>query len=616
VNGEHLRAFLWLRWRIRFNQLRRGGALSAALSVIVMIFLAFIATGAFVTFLFVGALALKNASPAVLMYVWDGLIFAFLFAWAVGLITELQRSEVLSLDKFLHLPVSLSGAFLINYLSTLASVTLALFLPGMVGLCLGLVYAKGPAMLLLLPLLLAFILLVTALTYQFQGWLASLMVNKRRRRTIVVTMTILLVLVGQAGNLVNIFIPKQARHKNTVSTPSDPTREWQREMENGKLTQEEYRKRLAEHERQKEIAKSLEEEADRKLEQTLETTASLINLVVPFGWLPLGARALAQGGFFSDLLATGGLVLLGSLSLRRSYRTTLRLYTGQFTAGKIIATPAATQAPAPVVAGKPSRFLEKKLPLISEQASAITLSCFRSLMRAPEAKLVLIGPFIMVLVFAGLARQSDGIPEFVRPFFPLGGMMVTLLAMISLVGNQFGFDRSGFRVFVLCPASRQDILLGKNLAVAPMALTLGFVAAAIIQICFPVRFDFFLALLPQMTIMYLLFCMLANCLSILAPMPISSGSLKPVQPKLIPVLLNIVSVFLLPLVFVPALLPILGQFIVENTLGIKLLPTSLILSLIELPLIAGLYWLVLNLQGLWLQAREKKILEVVTSKAE
>ncbi len=52
-----------------------------------------------------------------LLLVWDGLVLAFLFFWLIGLLLELQRSEVLSLDKFLHLPVSLRGAFLINYLS-------------------------------------------------------------------------------------------------------------------------------------------------------------------------------------------------------------------------------------------------------------------------------------------------------------------------------------------------------------------------------------------------------------------------------------------------------------------------------------------------------------------
>ena len=52
-----------------------------------------------------------------------------------------------------------------------------MFVPAMLGLWLGLLISKGWAMLLLLPLLASFLLMVTALTYQFQGWLASLMSN-------------------------------------------------------------------------------------------------------------------------------------------------------------------------------------------------------------------------------------------------------------------------------------------------------------------------------------------------------------------------------------------------------------------------------------------------------
>ena len=77
----------------------------------------------------------------------------------------------------LHLPVSLKGAFLINYLSSFFCLTLLLFLPAMTALCLSLICTRGVAMLLVVPLLAAFLLMVTALTHQFQGWLAALMVN-------------------------------------------------------------------------------------------------------------------------------------------------------------------------------------------------------------------------------------------------------------------------------------------------------------------------------------------------------------------------------------------------------------------------------------------------------
>ena len=77
------------------------------------------------------------------MYAWDGLIVAFLFFWGIGLMTELQRTEPLSLSKFLHLPVSVNGAFLINYLSSLLRLSLIVFVPVMLGFGLALVCDQG-----------------------------------------------------------------------------------------------------------------------------------------------------------------------------------------------------------------------------------------------------------------------------------------------------------------------------------------------------------------------------------------------------------------------------------------------------------------------------------------
>ena len=80
-----------------------------------------------------GLYAIPKAQPAQLMYVWDGAGRRFLFFWMIGLITELQRTEPLSLSKFLHLPVSVNGAFLINYFSSLLRLSLIVFVPVMLG---------------------------------------------------------------------------------------------------------------------------------------------------------------------------------------------------------------------------------------------------------------------------------------------------------------------------------------------------------------------------------------------------------------------------------------------------------------------------------------------------
>ena len=137
-----------------------------------------------------GLYAIPKAQPVHLMYAWDGLIVAFLFFWGIGLITELQRTEPLSLSKFLHLPVSVNGAFLINYRQLAVAPEPDRLRAGDARVLPGAGRRQGDGCCCrVLPLLAAFLLMVTALTYQFQGWLASLMSNPRRRRTVIVAAT-------------------------------------------------------------------------------------------------------------------------------------------------------------------------------------------------------------------------------------------------------------------------------------------------------------------------------------------------------------------------------------------------------------------------------------------
>ncbi|TMQ32009.1 MAG: ABC transporter permease [Planctomycetota bacterium] len=610
MNWQQFQTFLWLRWRLRINQLRRAGtanfvilAVLAGAALVVAVFL-------FAGCLLVGLFALPQALPGVLLLVWDGLVLAFLFCWCIGLITDLQRSEVLSLDKFMHLPVSPAGGFLINYVSSFFSLTLLVFLPAMLGLALGMILGKGAALLLTLPLLAAFVLMVTALTYQFQGWLASLMINPRRSRTVIVIVTMTFVLICQLPNLVNIFRPWENQEREQIAKRwSGEQAELERSVSAGKITLDQFRQKQEEHQQQ----------IDQMNQRTwlhVQEAARLINLALPPGWLALGAADAADGQVVPALLGTLGLGLIGAGSLWRSYRTTVRLYTGQFTSGS---ERSAAPVPAPrteAVASSPA-LLEKKLPWLSEYAAAITLGSFRSLTRAPEAKLLLLAPILMVVIFGGLLfRHSGDLPEAARPLLLFGVMATILLSMFQLMGNQFGFDRNGFRVFVLCAAPRRDILLGKNLATAPLVLGLAMLVVAILQIISPLRLEHFLALLPLSVSMYLLFCLAANALSILAPLPVAAGSLKPRNVKGIPLLLHVAFVFVLPMVMAPAMLPLGIEFLAERLGWIAGMPLCLLLSLVECGVVIYLYHLILDWEGLWLQAREQRILDIVTQKGE
>src|SRR5262249_7334194 len=152
-----------------------------------------------------------------------------------------------------------------------------------------------------------------------------------------------------------------------------------------------------------------------------------------------------------------------------------------------------------------------QLPGLPEQAAAVAVAAFRSVLRAPEAKMAMILPIILVLIFGSIFLAQDvSPPSAVRPLIAFGAMALVLVCAVQLVGNQFGYDRGGFRAYVLSPIPRRDILLGKNMAVAPIALALILVIVVALECLCPMRIDYFLMALVQGVAMFLLFCLLAN----------------------------------------------------------------------------------------------------------
>lgn len=618
MKAEHLRAFVWLRWRIRINQMRKGGVANTVLLAILGALGALVSISLAVGLFFVGFLALAQVSPTTVLFVWDGMVIGCLFLWLTGLITELQRSESLSLTKFLHLPVSASGVFLINYLSSFISVNLLIFGPAMFALALGLAVGRGPLLLLQLPLVAAFFFMITALTYQFQGWLAALMVNPRRRRTIVVVLTMSFILLAQLPNLANLIGGPMARKKfDTGAQLKAQTDDLQAAANRKEITPEEHQRRVTQlHKEHKDRAREALQQGWEQADQT----ARLASLVVPFGWLPLGALGLAEGTVLPALLATLGLGAIGSVSLWRSYRTTLRLYTGQFTSGKRSAAAATRPAAVAQPAGVPIKTrnpLERKIRWLSEQASVVALSSFTSMLRAPESKMMLLSPVILVGVFGSLmVTRSATPPEAVRPLMAFAGVGMILFTLAQLIGNQFGLDRNGFRVFVLCPAPRRDILLGKNVAAAPIVLLLSVFVVVAVQLIYPMPVTIFLSLLPQILSMFLLFCLIANCASILVPLRISPGTMKPVNTKALPILAHMGFILTLPVVLSITLAPLGLQLMLEALDVIHSAPVALVLSILECAAIAVFYHFALFWEGNLLQWREKKILEAVVLKEE
>lgn len=629
-----MKTIFWLRWTMRRNQLARAGTLNAIIGTILLVLCVLGAVTFFVTSLVAGIFLLPKASAEQLMYTWDVIITAFLFLWAVRLISELQRSEVISIEKILHLPLSVKNAFVYNYLASLFTFELILLIPLMLGLSIALVVVKGPVMLILFPLLAGMIAAVTAITYQFRGWLATLMVNKRRRRTIIVLITAGFVILAQAPYL--FFATFNSSRMQQI----DPhMQEIDKQLQNLKELDQSFHADEITHKQYLEQSKPITDqlkhspEAIKKIAndlnifpfENMSQSIVLINTFFPPGWLAYGAMAAAKKNLWPGLLGSLGLFLITLTSLHRSYRTTLKYYLGGFQAGKSNrkAKPATAQ---PIPKSKTASLLEKKIPGISEHAAAIALANFRSLLRAPEIKLGLMMPVIMLFIFSTtiFSQQSASIfrgdtpdiPIELRAFAPLGIILMINFSLLQIYQNQFGFDRNGFRTLVLAPASRKDILLGKNLSLAPFAFFLTTIGITIAQVIIPMPVAHVIAACCHLISGFLIACILGNQISIISPMAQPSGTLRTPNVTFVAGLLRMLFAVLLPLALFPLAFPLLIELLFHSLDWGTSIPICLILSLLELIAVIYLYRRILSSQAELLQKQQLKILEAVVSKNE
>src|SRR5262249_42925820 len=154
--------------------------------------------------------------------------------------------------------------------------------------------------------------------------------------------------------------------------------------------------------------------------------------------------------------------------------------------------------------------------------------------------------------------------------------------------------------------------LGPNVAFAPVTLGFALAAATALQFVFPVSADMYLAVIIQFGAMYLVICLLGNLLSIFSPMPVAPGTLRPVSPRPLQILLQVLFALLFPFVLAPMLIPLGVQTLLRSLGHMQSVPVCLLLTLVDAAAIGLLYYFGLKWEGELLQTREQMILEVVT----
>lgn len=587
MNREQLKTILWLRWRLTRNQWSRSGGLGAVIAALIAFGAIALGVLSFGGALLGGALGLGEASPRVIWGVWSGVTVAFLFFWMIGLLAELQRSETIDLQRLMHLPVALGQMFVVNYLASHLALSIVVAVPAMFGLGIGLAVARGPVMLLLVPLALGMVFMVTAWTYCLRGWLAAMMTNPRRRRSIIMGITLAFVLLGQAPNL---YINLMVRHDRSSPQNAATPKEAQRKREARKAAKVEMLNNL--HSAQK---------------------------FVPPLWLPVGAHALAEGRALPALFGALGCFGIGALGLRRAYLGTVRFYHGGTVAKAVApAQPGRVTPTAAASAKSRTRFLELHLPAVPEQAAALALATFRSMLRAPEVKMAWGSSFLVTVILGAtiFLRSAPRLPEAAKPFLATAAVGFPILMLIQFLANQFGFDRDGFRSLILSPVDRRLILLGKNLASIPVGAAFGVLLLGLMSAWLRLPLLAIVAALFQLATLLLLASLAGNMLSILVPYRIEPGSMKPTKMPGVAMLVMVLCQMLFPVAMAPAFAPPLAELLWQMAGWPRAVPVNLLLSVTVAALAAVAYWRTLEPLGRLLQRRETKILGVVTLEVE
>ena len=595
MNWEQFRAILWLRWRLSRNQFLKGSRAGAVIAALVGVFLVTLAVSAGVGSFLLGAFALKKVPDFGLMFIFDGVVMFVLIFTLVAVLTEIQRSESIDLTRLLHLPIRLKQVFVFNYLASLASVGTILALAISLGLSAGLIISRGLYFVLAIPLALAFVFLVTAWVYCLRGWLVTLVVNPRRRRMIIMWISLGIFVVAQTPNLVNLA--------------------WQRKMRQERAAARAVQKQQAQSGQTNAVAtvpvKPKKEQNEYMLKQAIG-----VHPWVPLLWLPYGVRGLASGNVLPALGGTLGMFAIGWLGLSWAYRSTLRFYRGDERVKLRPAKPAAATAPE-----KPVRnWVTARLPWVTEDTAALALAQVRSMSRAPEVRMILAFglfgalAFLVWIIWSLSGRASPFIAA--GPFLATGAVVMVFFTLIQLACNQFGCDREGFRGLVLLPTRRDRILLGKNLALLPIAGALTVIPLIGVTIIAKLSVFVVLATLLQFAMAFGLYCIIGNVASILVPYRVAAGSLKPTKQSWQTAVGGMILVFTFPVVIAPVFIPAGLGWLAER---MGWLPAGLVNFFVALLLAvacAAIYWFTLPPLGRMLQKRETHILRAVTEVTE
>ena len=255
-----------------------------------------------------------------------------------------------------------------------------------------------------------------------------------------------------------------------------------------------------------------------------------------------------------------------------------------------------------------------RLPLISAELSAIIEKEMRYAMRNAQVRMLALMPLILIVVRAINSRRwGTGRPPASEDFLTYGsgliatgGVLYVFVILAGLSCNLFAFEEDGMRTLILSPVDRRKILLGKNIAVAVLALIFSTILLILNMIVFR---DLTAPTLLFIVLSFVIFATISstigNWLSIHFPKRMRFGKRLNVS--------GVAGLLLVPMIIVLATPPLLATLVGYFSRNLY----YEYLALLGLAVMSvGLYSLIIDFHGRSLAKREINILEAVREPAD
>jgi hypothetical protein len=255
-----------------------------------------------------------------------------------------------------------------------------------------------------------------------------------------------------------------------------------------------------------------------------------------------------------------------------------------------------------------------QLPFISAELSAIIEKEMRYAMRNAQVRMLALMPLILIVVRAINSRRwSTGRPPASEDFLTYGsgliatgGVLYVFVILAGLSCNLFAFEKDGMRTLILSPVDRRQILLGKNIAVAVLALVFSTILLILNTIVFrDLTAQALLFIVLSFVIFAAISSTIGNWLSIHFPKRMRFGKRMNVS--------GVAGLLLVPMIIVLAMPPLLATLVGYFTRNLY----YQYLALLGLALMSvGLYSLIIDFHGRSLEKREINILDAVREPAD